>query len=282
MVVPLLPAFACAQHHAQKQVVATDWLDTKWPNGVPDLEARSTTLDWLRCFDAAATQPRYVQALYGAFVPTFDWARLDVIFPDLLVGLNRTCLRLSKLVNTELILGGVFVDYTERTRVPNGNHINRGGPRVGMQPKSITTWPWVEVMHSPSYGIRDMEDGNLWMYVARGSGMWFNPGRVLALSDTWDLAEFLNETGRYNYLDLKSKAALMRRATERLHGTFDSISFAYHVDRGCCFKMVMRELVSLQNFSSRCPVSHSMRRGWPRHNLRHCDCASNVVYNESC
>ena len=111
----------------------------------------------------------------------------------------------------------------------------------------------------------------MWMYIARGSGTWFNPGRVLALSDVWDLAVFLNATREYNPRLVASKTYLMALATERLRGVVDSISFAFHVDGGCCQRMVMRELVSLHNFSHDCPVSPLMRRGWPPH-LTRCNC----------
>ena len=111
------------------------------------------------------------------------------------------------------------------------------------------------------------------MYIARGSGLWFQAGRVLALSDVWDLAVYLNATSIYNPRSVGSKTGLMDLATQRWRGVVDSISFAFHVDGGCCQRMVMRELVSLHNFSSRCPVSPLMRRGWPPDNLRNCTCS---------
>ena len=129
-----------------------------------------------------------------------------------------------------------------------------------------------------------MGQHNLWMYIARGSGVWFNPGRVLALSDVWDLAVYLNATHRYNPRVVASKTMLIHYATQELAGTFDSISFLFHVDGGCCHRMVMRELVSLRNFSSRCPVSPEMRRGWAPHHLEPCGCRNEtgMIHNGVC
>lgn len=169
-------------------------------------------------------------------------------------------------------MGANFVDYPMRSHIANSEAINRGGPRINLTaPPPIRAWPWVEVMHSPHYGIGSQGHGNLWMYMARGTGLWFDPGRVLVLSDVWDLALFLNETSRYAPRLPSAKTALMQVATQQLRSTVDSIAFTFHVDGGCCHRMVMRELVSLHNFSGRCPVSLRMRRGWPPQ-LAPCSC----------
>ena len=183
---------------------------------------------------------------------------------------SEMCIRDS--VYRKHIIGSTFVDYPERTRIPNGALINRGGPRQGPTSQVAKTWPWIEVLHAPRAGVTSMAHGNLWMYIARGSGLWFNPGRVLALSDTWDLAVYLNVTRTYNPRSTGSKTWLLGEATKQLAGLIDSIAFAFHVDGGCCQRMVMRELVSLHNFSSRCPVSEHMRRGWPPKHLIPCNC----------
>jgi len=183
--------------------------------------------------------------------------------------MNQTCLGRAAMVYRRSIVGATFVDYPERTNIPHGGLINLGGPRA---PARWRRWPWTEVLHSPGWG-RGMVDGQLWMYIARGSGLWFDPGLVLELSDTYDLAVFLNATKNYNPRSAGSKAGLMNLAIEQLAGHYDSIAFAYHVDGGCCHRMVMRELVSLHNFSRRCPVSSSLARGWPPHELWPCNCS---------
>ena len=195
-----------------------------------------------------------------------------MIYTRLVKGLNMTCLLQSEHLYRREIIGAVFIDYPQRTDIPNGGAINRGGKRLNLsEPLPLRRWPWLEVLHAPNYGVSSQGHGNLWMYIARGSGLWFDPGRVLALSDVWDLAVFLNATREYNPRSVASKTTLLKMATERLQGTVDSIAFANHVDGGCCHRMVMRELVSLHNFSAHCPVSERMRRGWPPQ-LVPCNC----------
>ena len=120
------------------------------------------------------------------------------------------------------------------------------------------------------------------MYLARGSGVWFDPGRVLAVSDVYDLAVYLNATHSYNPRSVGSKTALMQLAKERLTGEFDSVSFLFHIDGGCCQRMVMRELVSLDSYKSRCPISSRMRRGWPPDRLVPCNCSKSLHNGHLC
>ena len=49
---------------------------------------------------------------------------------------------------------------------------------------------WVEVTHTFSGYF--MERSGLWMYVARGSGLWYNASTTLVVSDAVDLARSLN------------------------------------------------------------------------------------------
>ena len=67
----------------------------------------------------------------------------------------------------------------------------RGGARA---PVRIEERQWVEVTHTfPSYQhLWSAERSGLWMYVARGSGLWHHAGRTLVVSDVIDLARFLN------------------------------------------------------------------------------------------
>lgn len=257
--------------------------------------------EWQHCFDAIGSRAAYATALYGtsaaAAEDAFRWTHVNVIYPFLIPNLNATCFNAAGMVYRRAVVGATFVDYPERSKIMHGNTVNGGGPRA---PPKWRRWPWTEVLHSPSWG-RGMVDEQLWMYVARGSGLWFNPGRVLELSDTSDLAIFLNAS--YSARHTGSKAVLMQlgvcapspririmtpsgcsshpssptlAAVKRLSHQFDSIAFAYHIDGGCCHRMVMRELISLHNFSKTCPVSPSMARGWPPHNLRPCNCTPRV------
>jgi hypothetical protein len=165
--------------------------------------------EWQHCFDAIGSRAAYATALYGtsaaAAEDAFRWTHVNVIYPFLIPNLNTTCLNAADMVYRRVVVGATFVDYPERSKIMHGNTVNGGGPRA---PPKWRRWPWTEVLHSPSWG-RGMVDEQLWMYVARGSGLWFNPGRVLELSDTWDLAIFLNYSG-YNGRSTGSKAALMQ------------------------------------------------------------------------
>jgi hypothetical protein len=165
--------------------------------------------EWQHCFDAIGSRTAYASALYGtsaaAAEDAFRWTHVNVIYPSLIPHLNVTCFNAADMVYRRAVVGAIFVDYPERSKIMSGNKVNLGGPRA---PPKWRRWPWTEVLHSPSWG-RGMVDEQLWMYIARGSGLWFNPGRVLELSDTWDLAIFLNYSG-YNGRSTGSKAALMQ------------------------------------------------------------------------
>lgn len=116
------------------------------------------------------------------------------------------------------------------------------------------------------------------MYMARGSGLWYEAGRTLLCGDTQDLADMLNFTS-YRSRVGDTKPPLFEAARRRLAGSFDSISFDSHIDGACCFRMVMHEIVSIASGSlGRCPVSDRMRRGWPPNNLRACACNSTHRY----
>ena len=260
--------------------------DPRWTNNEPPTAGTSSEhSEWLNCFDANATRAKYSQHLYGFPDAPFEWTELDVIYPKIFAGLNKSCLYDVPHIYRREVQGAIFVDYPERSMVPNGNFINRGGLRYNHSaPPLPRIWPWIEVMHNPHYGVSTQSSSALWMYIARGSGLWFNPGRVLALSDVWDLAQYLNVT-TYEPRHPQSKTILMATAKHMLNTTVDSIAFAFHVDGGCCHRMVMRELVSLRDFSTKCPVSRSfMRRGWPPNALRECNCSSHqhVVQSNVC
>ena len=65
------------------------------------------------------------------------------------------------------------------------------------------------------------------MYVARGSGLWYDAGRTLVCSDTIDLANYMNDT-KYSPRVGDTKPPLFEAAIRVLAGQFESISFAHH------------------------------------------------------
>ena len=153
----------------------------------------------------------------------FSWERVDVIYPQLIRGFNQTCFGGLEHVYRRPIVGATFVDYPERSKIVHGALQNMGGPRVA--PKA-RVWPWTEVLHSPSWG-RGMVDEQLWLYIAKGSGLWFNPGKVLEFSDTFDLAAYLNMSRVYNTHSVWSKGDILNRgvhAFQTRHCLIDSLA----------------------------------------------------------
>ena len=156
-----------------------------------------------------------------------------------------------------------------------------GGERA---PPQSERWPWMEVMHQPN--VADDESDarvgtlHLWLYAVRGTGLWYNPGRVLSMADHIDLADYLNFSQHRKLPRWWRNAAnfivwgpeLFKLAAKVLAPSYDTISFRAHVDIGCCGGMRMHELVSLHHFWRGCPVSKRLRRGW-HGSLRPCDCA---------
>lgn len=238
------------------------------------------SLAWLNCFDSNSSRIPYAESVYGRGAGEwFDWTSgLGLVHPKHMQGLNRSCWFSTKGIYRRYPpIGQVgkdvlsWVDYRPRSDRDGTRHDNRGGPR---RPARVVDWSWTEVIHLPHLGGA-MSNANLWMYAVKGSGLWFNAGRVLDFSDTIDLAIYLYGEGRNASSALSSYGArmhLIHVATQRLSSQFDTISFSNHVDRGCCFAAVMHELISLKQFSLKCPVSADMRRGWPPDRLRPCTC----------
>ena len=122
---------------------------------------------------------------------------------------------------------GVWVNYRSTIAAghtgPYAQYINRGGERT---PCQLSTLRWVEVMHMPSLTTSVWGD-QFWLYVARGSGLWYNAGRTLVCSDSIDLAAFMNYSG-YKRRDGATKPPLFEEARRRFSGWLDSISFTSH------------------------------------------------------
>ena len=241
---------------------------------------------WLSCFDLSpASTSAYVQAVYGD-TGDFNWSAANVIWPWYLRQRNDSsnetaerCVIRQASVYKKKLIHAMWPDYrTHETtgHVPTKAHINRGGLSVNGTRRRCrpTVWGWIEVMHQPSVSVSRWYQASwanqLWVYKARGSGLWYNAGRTLLCSDTIDLAEYLNYSG-YKRMVGDTKPPMFEMARHRLAGSFDSISFENHIDGACCHRMVMHEIFSIHNHSGGCPVSSRMRRGRPPR-LRPCDC----------
>ena len=89
---------------------------------------------------------------------------------------------------------------------------------------------WVEIFHYyGGLGTNKFESSLVWLYRARGSGVWYHTGRILAFSDTADLRHYMSS--RFNQT-VRSKARLIERARQLLGGTYSTIAFTHHVDAG--------------------------------------------------
>ena len=154
---------------------------------------------------------------------------------------------------------------------------------------------WVEVVHRAAVGgatdnpTSRLERQALWMYAARGSGLWYRTGATLVMSDTIDLVHALNFTtltiGHDAPPHFVSKPRLLRLARSRLRA--DTVIFTHHVDNraevratGSCHGSVYkREVVGLRpttvataSAPRACPPDpRNMARGWRGEN-RSCFC----------
>ena len=110
---------------------------------------------------------------------------------------------------------------------------NKGGTRDA---PTIHDGRWVEVVHTPYGGT---SHGVLWMYSARGSGLWYDTGRTLVVSDTIDVLNFLNASrptvaqgGRAN-MPFSEIIRTLHIARERLPKLgFKSVLCKQHQDPG--------------------------------------------------
>ena len=258
----------------------------------------SSSMTWLSCFDtSAAATAAYCAVIYGLTASAariagaaFNWSNVAVIFPQFLrraaaakltqsESVTKCLLRSESVYKTEM-MHAIWVNYRSHAstgHVPYDHFINRGGSRKPCEPAN---WGWIEVMHQPSLSIsrwyQSSWSDQLWMYVANGSGLWYNAGRTLLCSDSIDLASYLNYT-QYRRRTGDTKPPLFEEARRRLVRSFDSISFDSHIDGSCCHRMVMHEVFSLKRTNLKCPVSDRMRRGVPPNLLRACDCTQGLA-----
>ena len=273
--------FARSTHDTDTSAVATGAMANQVSTGA-DLTVPGQ--DWLRCFDAPASRVRYAETVYGPGAGAwFHWTHgLELVYHERLVAWNHSCWYHDaagvyrrfppiKAMSSEPLS---WVDFRPRSLLmPKRRLDNRGGDRV---PARAADWSWVEVIHQPGLGGAMALD-HLWMYMAKGSGLWFHAGRVLECSDFIDLAMYLGLGGQNLSLSYPARRHVINEAVTRLSSQFDTISFGMHIDRYCCTAAVMHELVSLKSFSLGCPVSEDLRRGWPPDRLQHCRCNTSSV-----
>ena len=258
----------------------------------------SPNASWLSCIDRSrAATAAYVRAVYrdSRALADFDWSTLQVLFTEFLRTNDkdslRDCLLQDERVYKKVFMHVMWLNYRTQKSLglyPHEHYINRGSyPAVKSSLASRrlhaackpVTWGWLEVLHMPSWSqsrpYQKSWGNQLWMYVVRGSGLWYHAGRTLLCSDTIDLVNYLNYS-KYSARTGDTKPPLFEEAISRLNGSFDSISFTTHVDGACCFRMAMHEIISLAGSSMRCPVSDRMRRGWPP-NFQTCSCTGNRI-----
>lgn len=256
----------------------------------------------------------YLAAVYGraavqAALRSWDWRRVDVLWLDLLDDQMLGCINRYKrkddadqgklLWAAHGAVGFFLPPIGSKMEWPvvwqyhhenacAGNRTEMGGWRT--TPYDDRTGSWVEVFHYARprrYGSAEGELDHLWLYRARGSGLWVHTGRTLTFDDTIDLQRFLDNRasdGRGLGSDPRAgltqavKVRLIARAAKQLGGQYDTIGFRRHVDRGYSHSQrcespkpgwdtiysTLHELVRLAPRGQvTCPPLQSMRAGWP-------------------
>ena len=241
----------------------------------------------------------YLLGVYGEtpgfdlLVATWSWQWADVVWLDKLDNDTLRCIQRFRRADgtwAAHAASGFFLppigskmeypviwQFREDRRC-EGAQVEFGGQRAALTASNAS---WVEVFH---YYFVARESRQVWLYAARGSGVWFKAGRMASFSDTADLARHLGwnvESARLH------KEALMEEAAARLGSEFDTIAFTHHVDAGfarlkeCSAPSVgwssmygyMHELVVISpqarmaafrsaHGSRRCPILPGMRSGW--------------------
>ena len=266
----------------------------------------------------------YLHRVYGdtpgfdLLVATWSWRLVDVVWLDKLDKDTLTCIQRFRRADgtwTAHTASGFFLppigskmefpviwQFREDRRC-EGAQVEFGGQRAAPTASNAS---WIEVFHYFGDKTIVRESHQLWLYAARGSGVWFKAGRMISFSDTADLARHLGWNVETVYL---RKGPLMEAAAARLGSEFDTIAFTHHVDAGfanlkkCAAPSVgwssiygyLHELVVISPHAQkaarvfargtrRCPILPEMRAGWagaqelPDAQLRSCTCDSSAFF----
>uniref|UniRef100_A0A7S0LGN5 Uncharacterized protein n=1 Tax=Coccolithus braarudii TaxID=221442 RepID=A0A7S0LGN5_9EUKA len=246
----------------------------------------------------------YLRGVYGSAPPDkvagWRWGGVDIIWLDLLDDWTTRCLLSHQHDNLEQCVhssnqeqvGGCWVahrnvgfylppigskmqypviwQYRHALRCA-GSLSEFGGVRG---PPKEFEGKWIEVFHYfGGLGTHSLEASNVWLYRTKGSGTWYYTGRMLAFSDTADLA---------NYLRLPTnltKGKLIKQAQQALGRHVSTLAFTHHVDHGYAKQRVCSapgagfstvyyyqyELIVLNSSIQqlkRCPPLRGLRSGW--------------------
>lgn len=237
--------------------------------GVPREDARHACLSDV----PNRTTRDYLTRVYGAdsyahAMSTWDWLSVDVIWLDLLDDTMVACIMSFNStvqwtahravgfylppIGSKQQWPAIFQFRDELSCV--GDHVEMGGSRSAPEDHVVG---WVEVFHymrRARYGAADGERSNVWMYRARGSGVWVHTGRTLTFNDTYDLKTYIEQLeqderaksgnaswpqrtyhivgGRTAMTRQRDKVRLLQRATRLLNGRYDTLAFRRHVDAG--------------------------------------------------
>lgn len=245
------------------------------------------------CFDSLTESDlrSYLHATYAGDSPprllnSWDWRSADVIFPSRLPSGAQDCIARSARRTDDFYVPPIGehiheVLWQRRAReacdTPTANF---GGQRA---PPKVLAGEWVEVFHYqtahalPEYAEgRRFDESNTWLFKAAGSGVWYFTGRTLQFEDAADLAAFLAvNRSSWRFKKPQSKIELMGRATAALSSSYDTVSFAHHVDAGFRARnrtcVSMHELVALRPFNA-CSMRHTrLRSGFGAQSPCRCD-----------
>lgn len=193
----------------------------------------------------------YLVSVYGSVAPTvaeWTWRDADVIWLDKLDPSTLSCLLDGRAPGTP----GVWTAHQARGfylppigakmempviwqfhehRSCAGEKFEYGGNRAA--PTEEDDAGWAEVFHYNRPLNDRFESAHVWLYRARGTGVFYRMGRTITFHDTIDLSHYLSS--KFNVLSSVKgfgKAALVDVAVKLLRDRFDTLAFSHHVDLG--------------------------------------------------
>ena len=159
---------------------------------------------------------KYIRLVYGRgagwqAAPSWNWSHIDYIHFNYLPGaLRRLCSwKLDRPerqgdVFHKTDFGGLFSPpeslwHYRHEKLCTGDEASKGGARG---PPRVLDGTWREVSHV--YVKHSLERKAVYMYAARGSGLWYYTGKTIIVSDHYDLALHVNMKAVYERLDAQA------------------------------------------------------------------------------
>jgi hypothetical protein len=213
--------------------------------------------------DADPAWKAYILAVYGSLPQSFPASLQDFVVlyqPDLyMAGLKQ-----PPVVKCPTEAGQCYLDMSGAHDPPSTLWVWHPPPF-----RMVPDGTWTEVTHCVDILSFIQEGHGAWMYVAPGSGVFYNSGRTMAFDTHLEaVRHFLGEDKTCDSKDecLSYFAALFANA---LSEGYDSLQFLKHGDQRC--GLMRPEIVDLRGTGrKRCENIPNLRTGW--HHELPCDC----------